>query len=287
MNLTRALWLSAAVALALGCTRKSEPLLIDRVEQRLKADHPGFPVKRVDARTLEVDIGPGDAAMTLSLDNLTLRCAKQPDDCEDSIAAISRSLGEQAQALHQPEKRSDILLTLHDAEWVHRVQQTMANAPVEAREDSALLVEPLIADLSVVYVLDHPNGMEMLNVGRLKTMKLARDEVPRLARKNLLALAPHIQWLKVDEGMWTNARGDNYDSAYLAVPGSWKELADEHGGKLIVSAPARNRVFAISDPAQLPALREATEKAFKEDDHALSRVLLDWSPDGWHVHAAR
>src|SRR5262249_53244309 len=145
-------------------------------------------------------------------------------------------------------------------------------------------------DLSVVYVIDMPQGMRMVSEDDLKTLGLDRDRLRTTARANLLAAVPDVPMVPVEAtGLWTNEKGDDYDSSFLVFVERRKALAASRGGRLWMGAPSRNRLFAVGGgaPDRIAALKAATDRAFSEEHHPLSRALLEWSPEGWKVHPER
>ena len=86
-----------------------------------------------------------------------------------------------------------------------------------------------------------------------------------------------------ETGVWTNTEDENYAAALMVLPERWAPLAKQLGGKLILAAPARNRVF-VSAPLignGLEAFTHIVKLAVSQEDHPLVATLFTWTPQGF------
>jgi uncharacterized protein YtpQ (UPF0354 family) len=269
----------------LGCAQK--PKLAERVEKALLRALPDAQVKIEDPATLKVKLKEHGGEFTVSLDNLRLECAKGEGACRDAIDSLVANV--KLVSGPQDEMRlADVRLTLKDQGWLDEAERRMADVPPEKRAQNELLREPFVGDVSIVYVLDLPRGIRMLQAGDLPKLGVDRTKLAAVARENLKREFVDVTLVRVEgTDLWTLARTDAYASASLVLVDLWKPYADKLG-TLVVSAPARNRVFATGPekPEQIAALRAATRHAFGVEPHALSGLLLKWTPAGWKVLSA-
>ena len=277
-------WPAVLVTLgALGC----KPALPEQVRARLVEAMPDAVVTVRDDANLTLK--KGDLTVDLGLDNLRAACQRDPDSCAaqiDGLVANAKFNLGQAQSLRGEQVKLDpatLRLTLKNRSWLSGTD-TMITAKGPAKyEDNRLLSEPLAADVAMVFVLDQPNGMRMLQGADLKKLKLDASQVRELALKNLQEVFPEVKMSEEVSGLFSNDEGGDYDAALLALPQVWKPLATRLGGKLVVGVPARNRVFAAA-PGKIDQLEAATRKAFETMDHPISAAVFDWSESGFKEH---
>jgi uncharacterized protein YtpQ (UPF0354 family) len=273
------------LALLLLCACQNKDSLAERVQRELLRAMPRAQVRIESPTVLKVKATPEGNEFTLGLDNLKLECAKGEELCRGAI----ENLVANAKVLagpHDDMKLSDVRLTLKDAAWLAKAAELMNDLPPEKRAQSELLRDPFVGDLSIVYVLDLPRGIRMLQAGDLQKLGVDRAKLVAVARENLRKAFPDMPLERVGEtDLWTNARGDDYDSACLVLTDLWKPQAEKWGGTLVLSVPSRNRLFATGStkPAEIAALREATRRARSVEPHPLSDVLLKWTPKGWEL----
>ena len=139
-----------------------------------------------------------------------------------------------------------------------------------------------MGDVVVLYVIDMPKGIRMFTNKEAKSLGLDRASLDALAKANLAAGVQGPNMVPSETpGVWVNADADDYDSALLVLPERWKTLADQVGGTLVVSIPARNRVYAASGKGDLAKLKQLTDTAYASEPHAISRQLFAWSASGF------
>ena len=164
-----------------------------------------------------------------------------------------------------------------------------AGAKAADAQDAALLAEPWVGELMVVYVADLPRGMRLLMGSDLAELGLERKALRALAnlRKAVGPLA--LEALQEPEGVYVLGTGDSSDAARLLLPELWAPLAKQVQGRLVVVAPTRDRVLATGskNAVGLGGLRRAGEGMVSTQAYPLSTQLLQWSPAGWTVFKAR
>jgi uncharacterized protein YtpQ (UPF0354 family) len=149
------------------------------------------------------------------------------------------------------------------------------------------VVEPLVADLHVVYVHDLPRGMRLIQERDLKTLGLDAARMKQIARRNLAAQFPALPSMEQvgNLGVWVNSVDEDYAASLLVLPDLWAPLAKKLGRPLVVAAPVRNHFLAVGGDSEerIVALRRLAGILFEEDSHPLTTTLLEWTPAGFRV----
>ncbi len=286
----RALLVVLAVVLA-GCPDKAEKPAADltanlaqRLAARVKQAYPEAKVAVQSEGTVLVKFGEQESV--LGLDNIRLRCTTK-EACDDALEQSVKNV----RAFLQPtdggkEKldRSKILLTLKTTDFLSNVDKMMKEKLPEKFAGNRLPRTPFVADLAIVYVLDGETGMRMISQNDLDENALKLDELDALAKKNLAAMFETLTPMEdIARGIFTNTQDENYASAMLVLPELWAPLSKKIGAPMLVSVPARNRLFAVSgkDEDAVEAFKKVTAAALESEDHALSGALLEWTPKGF------
>jgi len=227
----------------------------------------------------------GSADLEVRLDNVRRSCASSNEECSATIASMVDTAGKSSVAPHPleaPLDRVNIRLTPKPAEWLLDADSHLQDFPDKAA-DNRIMRRAFVADLSWVYVSDEPKGMRILNAANARELGLTADALHALAIANLATQYPTLELQELTAGLWTLEPGDYLDSARLALLDQWRAEARRRGGKLIATVPARSRVFVANDVKLRAALEKITAKAFAEEDHPVSTVVLEWTDAGWQL----
>src|SRR4029077_11749128 len=115
-------------------------------------------------------------------------CHGDAEGC-GSLDRLARNLRDADHALATGE-RAMVRPVLKDARWLASVDDAAKTAPPDQQAGNRLVRAPFVADLSVVYVFDLPDGMRMLNERDRESLGLAPPAIDALARKNLAEALP-------------------------------------------------------------------------------------------------
>jgi uncharacterized protein YtpQ (UPF0354 family) len=285
----RALFLVGLVVLSACREKPAAPVGADlpqRLAARVKKAFPEAKVSVEPEGTVLVKIG--ETETTLGLDNIRLRCATEVA-CEEALDQSVKNLRAFAPAAADAGKvaldRSKVLLTLKTTAFLESIDAMMKQKLPEKFASNRLPRTPLAGDLVIVYVLDSDTGMRMISQQDLDDDGLDLAGVDALAKKNLGAMFSALTPMEdLAHGVFTNTKDENYASAMLVLPDLWVPLSKQIEAPMIVAAPARNRLFAVSgknNEDTLGAFKKVVEASLKEEDHALSGVLLEWTPKGF------
>jgi hypothetical protein len=275
--------LALVLVSSVGCRRhRAEDAFSERVAARARRQ-PGVRTVRVTDR-FQLTIAPAKGEdVRMYLDNLWLDCQSRPEACDDSI--------ERALRLHGGQMFDDAFVkgetvraVLKDRLWMENVDKVMkaAHKSGDKDADNALVSRPFVADLSVVYVFDLPDGMRMISHGDLTKLKLDVDGLHKLAVANLETNLPPLSSEPIDAGATVHVVhvGDSYEASRLILHDRWAEVAKQVKGDLIVSAPSRDFVYFTGSREDLAGLRALAAQS-ADQGHALTATLLRWTAQGW------
>lgn len=206
-------------------------------------------------------------------------CQRNPEDCDRAVAKQVEQMSAAFQQASTPLDRKTLRAVVRTTAYIDKLRQALAGKgePVAA---------PLIADLWVTCVFDLPTAFQYTKPADLDALGLTRDEAIALGRKNVEGVLPP------PPTTFANARadgigliGDDYAASGILSPARWKPLADEAGGRLIVSVPATDVLLYgdASSPRALQAMRKMMETVAQRASRPLSPTILRWKPDGWEA----
>lgn len=149
-----------------------------------------------------------------------------------------------------------------------------------------LVVDPLGADLFVVYMLDTPKLAAPVSSESIVELQLSEEKLKGRALANLQAQLPTpVELIQTFDGQSIGVveLGNYYTSSLLVPHSAWAEVATRFDGKLLVAVPAPEILLFASDvdPQALPTLTEAAMKLFEQAPRGLSPTVLRWTPGGW------
>jgi hypothetical protein len=160
-----------------------------------------------------------------------------------------------------------------------------ADDPAAWMEDNALVVREFIADVQVMYVLEVPDGPRLVSYGMMKGWGMDPDRLHQRAMANLegrygeFAIKPvgKLPWLYVID------TEDGYAASRILLHWRWADMTLKLGDVLIVGMPTRDVVVftASLEPGRIAQLRETVETVEKHQGRPVTRMLFQWTPQGW------
>jgi uncharacterized protein YtpQ (UPF0354 family) len=154
---------------------------------------------------------------------------------------------------------------------------------MQARVGGVLVVEPLAADLAVVYVVDRPESTKFLVEDDLAAMKLTRADAIARARQNVAAHLGRLETRAVpDHALGALATGEYYETSRLLDHAGWKDVAASMPSGLIVVAPA-NDVLLYGDASAegRAAMGTIAADMASKAEIPVSATVLRWTDAGW------
>ncbi len=174
----------------------------------------------------------------------------------------------------------DLLASVKSADYIENIQA------LEDPENGHLFVhEPLVHDLSVVYVVDRPDTMVNLTAEILAGLPLDRADLLGVVAKNLWANSETIR-VHGDptEGPIMITCGGNYEASLLLVPKLWDALSPMLSGDPVVAVPARAMLLVCGgdDEVGVATLRERVAGA-SQLPYPISGELFTRRDGRWHL----
>lgn len=261
------------------------PAFADNLAERVAATtRKAFPSAAVTVEgPNEVLVKQGDYEATIGLDNIRLRCTTA-EACDDAIGVAVKNVRVSAPGADEKFDPKMIRLTMKTTRFLSGVDAMMKEKLPEKFEKNRVPRTAFVADVVVIYVLDSETGMQIISQQDLDENGLSLEQVSALAQANLAEAFPELTPMQeLSAGLYSNTDDDNYASALLVLPALWAPLEKQLGAPLLVAAPARNRLFAVSGKNQtaLPAFRNVVAAALESEDHSLSGAIFEWTPKGF------
>lgn len=191
----------------------------------------------------------------------------RPDICRRYLAALLSGPAAGHAADAAPDTNA-LVAVVRDDFFLQQVGQYKGTS-------NAIVSEPLVADLHVVYAIDSQNGIAYLTQGRLEKIGLPLSALRQLALANLRRLLPPLQRVGAEPLFQLKADG-NYESSLLLSDKLWTDQASAVQGELVAAVPARDvLVFTgSSSPAGLDRLRQIVNQTYSGGAHIISKTLL-------------
>jgi len=157
---------------------------------------------------------------------------------------------------------------------------------LENQPDLLPLIDTFVGDLDIRYAFDMDSGFRYLTGRDIKSLKLAREQLPALAVANYRKLYPRlsVQRPTPDVGMFAN--GGELEPGKMLDFDFWEKEKSRFGGEIVCAVPARDVCwFTGLKPADnVSNLRANTERAHKEaGDRAISKLMYLWRNKRWEV----
>lgn len=218
-----------------------------------------------------------------NLDRIFAFCRQNTSGCPNEVAMYVKGVAETYRSQAAPISADAIRVVVRTSQYVQQIQNSLGpDAP-------SLLPTPFVDGLVLLPVVDTPTTFKLLSSRDLKTLGLSEADAQQLALKNLrtvLAPRPLMEVAKVARsGQIGSIVGDSLNPSRLALFDTWAPLAQAQGGKMIVVAPATDAVFYVGEdaPIAVDSLRTLARNVMARAPHALSDILLRWTPTGWEI----
>jgi uncharacterized protein YtpQ (UPF0354 family) len=214
------------------------------------------------------------------LNNAWSECGKVPGARLDTL---TRYLGVLDSAQKAPgsgaEVLRDVVPLIKDAVYMEEIRR--------ATDGKMTLPHlPLAADLVIIFALDRPDSMAMLDEKEAKRLKMPLEKVLDVARDNLRKRLPPVKFSQYGPLLAVAADG-NFEASLLLLDDVWKLVAERISGDLVAAVPARSTLLVTGEKSTggVAKLREAAEKIHKAGDHPISTTLLVRRNGVWRPYA--
>ncbi len=152
-------------------------------------------------------------------------------------------------------------------------------------ENNALVAQEFVADVRIIYVLEFPEGTQLVSQGMMRSWGMDLERLHQRALANLDRLHGVITIKPVGKLPWLNVieTDDGFAASRVLLHWRWAELTLGLGEALILGMPTRDVVVftANLNRKKLEQLRDTVETVERHQGRPVSRRLFTWTPQGW------
>lgn len=245
--------------------------LAARLADRLRRE-PGVVNVRIGAQGgLEVQMAGQDKAYGIGLGNLHrmyIMAPNQLDQLVEMMVQQVRSLPAQLQAKERGSPTQDLYPQIKAAEFLRQAD----------KQKISLARQPLVGDLSVVYVADTPTSMRFLTDEDIAKNNLTVAQLHELTLANLARKTANTGYMVAGEGERTlviSQTRDSYDAARILLPDIRQQVMEYLGGRLLFGIPNRDFLIMLSDqePEFVAEIASQVARDYESQPHPLSPRL--------------
>ena len=226
---------------------------------------------------LEILVGDEESGQgTISLHNLYRSASEDPVERALQIKTFVGAILSEPTDSFSAGDRARILPVVRDDAFV---------AQATLNRDDPTVNTPLVADLSVLYVLDFPDRVQFLLESNLADLELDEESVRDLAVDNLAAKSDEYR-VQTMEGIYFLELDGMYETSALLLDEFWSAIETEIGAPPVVAVPTRDiLVFAPSnDPIGVELVNRLAVQIEAESGYPISRTLLIRRNDRWETY---
>lgn len=160
---------------------------------------------------------------------------------------------------------------------------------LENQPDLLPVIDTFVGDLDIRYAFDMDSGFRYVTERDLKTLKLAREQLPALTVANYRKLYPKLTVERPASFVGMFANGGELEPGKMLDFDFWEKEKSRPlyaGGEIVCAVPVRDVCwFTGLKPANnVSNLRVNTERAHKDaGERAISRLMFLWRNKRWEV----
>lgn len=218
----------------------------------------------------------GKPPLHVSLDAIYKTAPADPAERAESIRTYARRLLSRPADTVGPADRPRVMPVVRAAGFASSLRRDPAASPV---------VEPLAADLCVLYLLEGSEPTRYLLESELAKLGVSGPELRALAVQNLSVRAPKAKLEEVADGVRWIVLDGMYESSFLLLDAFWARIAKELGDSPVAAVPTRDVLFfaAASDEGAVVRIREVAARFAAEQAHPISPQLLRRDGKVWRA----
>jgi len=234
----------------------------------------------VGSLTIQVSArGTDTHDLRVSLDRIWVVCQGNPSGCEAATRDFVTKSVRTLRTRGAPATREQVVAVLRPRAYVDRVGGPSA---------PDTLVQPLVDDLFVVYMVDLPDSMRSLAPGELGALGLDRGSLPPVALANLGRRLGHLaDALGAGKpGDMTILRSGNvFESSRLLMGDDWATLSARIGKPVYAAVPSGDVLLVAIGPSpdQLARMRDTARAMFSGAPRPVSARVFRWDAQAWVV----
>lgn len=238
---------------------------------QLRKAAPQYTVSILRDFELEVRDSAGNKG-TVYLDNCYAEYKSSPKNKEAIISRFTSAFVEGAFKTSQFDPKR-IIPVIKDVRWLSEIRESFRAKGNKELEET--VCEPLNNELVIIYAEDDPKKLRYISPKDIEGTGLKREELRRLAVKNLKAILPDIE-VRSGNGVFMISAGGNYEASLLLADGFWREKKIAVDGDYVVAIPARGLLLVAgsNDKAAILRIREFSNRAIKDAPYPLTSDLF-------------
>ncbi len=238
--------------------------------RRASAKLRGAEVKIAGERALIIKLADGEQ-LNAFLDNAWKEAAGDPTNRPEIVRRYVSAILD----ARNTQWTSDDLVTNRIVAVIRDDAFVLELNKLSSGETNRIVIELFVAELKIVYAVDHKGGISYLSEGRRKELNLELGALRRTAITNLQRLLGQLN--RGGKGPVFMIVGDgNYESSLLLAEKFWDRQAQAVEGDIVAAVPARHLLFFTGSKSAdgIRRLREAVDKAYSQESHPVSKTLL-------------
>jgi len=215
------------------------------------------------------------SGLVANLDRIWGGCEARPDACDSEVATFVAGVRDVVQRGTAKATKDQLVALVRDQAYVDAM-------PADARK--ALVLDPLVADLVVLYAVDLGTSVRGAQQHDLADAGISRRNLAAVSQQNVAARLEGTGAVECEgPGVQILAHENYLESSRLLLTKTWADLAASSKGSVVVAVPtAELVVFACNpDAVVLAKVEQAADHFWRASDRPISRTLLKWSPQGW------
>lgn len=147
--------------------------------------------------------------------------------------------------------------------------------------DDSPVETPFVGDLVILYGRDTGPIYEIIAQRKLREWQISREELHEIAVENLSGTEKEIRMHKGDNFYFVTCDGD-LEASLILHNGIWDNIAEQVGGDVVASAPARNTLLLSgTKKIEISSLKKKTCECLENAHRPLSLKLFLRMGNSW------
>jgi uncharacterized protein YtpQ (UPF0354 family) len=148
---------------------------------------------------------------------------------------------------------------------------------IELKNSDLPIIEPYLAELHVVYVIDNEGYYTYVNSDDLKQWNINKDSLSKTAMENLNILANGRAQFHGDSTYGIIVLNGNFEASLMLSDGFWEAIAQTTKQKnLVIGIPAKDVLLIthLESSEGIRTLKQAINKIYEQGDHLITKWLF-------------
>jgi uncharacterized protein YtpQ (UPF0354 family) len=266
--------LTSACLLA-GCSKSdvsSPTAFTQEFAEALRQSRPGLTVEITGSLQLNFT-SPNGHKSTAFLDNAYAIYKQNP---ASKTAVMQKYISSQLEAMDAQDQgidRNRVVPVIKDRGWLAETRKAMLSRG--AKSVPSLVFEDFSPDLIIVYAEDSPKNISYIKEEDLKTAKIDRADLRKLACQNLLQILPKIE-RQGGNGIYMMTAGGDYEASLLLIDSIWSGGDLDVKGNIVVAIPTRDLLLVTGseDADGIGKMKKLVKEASNGGSYKLTQQLF-------------